>query len=113
MALSEHEQRLLDEMERNLSQDPQFASRVREVGSANQSSSKLIAGVLLFLAGIGLLIFAVVLQVAFFGVAAFLVMLIGLVLATQNFSLPKLPAPSPQDRASYFEDRWNQRFNNE
>jgi hypothetical protein len=113
MALSEHEQRLLEEMERNLRDDPKFASRVREVGTTNQSSGKLVAGVLLLLAGIAMLVLSVILKVAFFGVAAFLVMVIGLVVASQNFSLPKLPEMGGQARGNYYEDRWNQRFNNE
>ena len=112
MALSEREQKLLEEMERNLREDPQFASRVREVDSSNQSSGKLVGGVLLLLVGIGLLIVAVMLQVAFFGVAAFLVMLMGLVIASANFSLPKLPEVQRSQNSNYFEDRWNQRFNN-
>lgn len=114
MALSEHEQRLLEEMERNLRQDPQFASKVSSVDSANKSSGKLVGGVLLTLIGIGMLVFAVILQVAFFGVAAFAVMVIGLTIASANFTLPQLPEIKPQARGgNYFEDRWNQRFNGE
>ncbi len=52
MALSEREQRLLEEMERNLREDPQFASKVSAVDSANKSSGKLVGGVLLTLIGI-------------------------------------------------------------
>jgi predicted lipid-binding transport protein (Tim44 family) len=112
MALSEREQKLLEEMERNLREDSQFASRVSEVGSSNQSSGKLVGGVLLLLLGVGLLILAVILQVAFFGVAAFLVMLMGLVIASANFSLPKMPEIQKSQNPSRYEDRWNQRFNN-
>jgi hypothetical protein len=112
MALSEREQRLLEEMERNLREDSQFANRVREVDSSNQSSGKLVGGVLLLLVGIGFLILAVILQVAFFGVAAFLVMVMGLVIASANFALPKLPDMPKAQSGTYFEDRWNQRFNN-
>jgi len=114
MALSEHEQRLLEEMERNLREDPQFASKVSAVDSANKSSGKLVGGVLLTLLGIGMLIFAVILQVAFFGVAAFAVMVIGLAIASANFTLPQLPEIKAQGQGgNYFEDRWNQRFNGE
>ena len=112
MALSEREQRLLEEMERNLREDSQFAGRVKAVDSANQSAGKLVAGVLLLLFGVGLLITAVILQVAFFGVAAFLVMLMGLVIASTNFQAPKLPTPQKQS-GSFFEDRWDQRFRND
>ncbi len=112
MALSEHEQRLLEEMERNLRQDPQFASQVSSVDSSNKSSGKLVLGVLLTLAGIGLLIYAVMLQVAYFGVVAFVVMVIGLVIASSNFTLPQLPEIKVNNQGgNFFEDRWNQRFN--
>jgi hypothetical protein len=61
-----------------------------------------------------LLILAVSLQVAFFGVVAFMVMVIGLVVATSNFRIPGLgkSAKAPGG-SSFFEDRWNQRFNND
>jgi uncharacterized membrane protein len=114
MALSEREQKLLEEMERNLlSEDAQFAKSIRTASSSNQSAGKLVAGVLTLLAGIGLLITAVMLQVAFFGVVAFLVMLIGLVVASANFRLPALPEIDPKSKTSFFEDRWNQRFGGE
>ncbi len=115
MALSEREQKLLEEMERNLiEQDASFANRVREVGSTNKNARKLVLGVLTMLVGLGLLVVAVVLQVAFFGVVAFLVMVIGLVLATSNFQLPGVSkAPKSRSGQSFFEDRWNQRFDND
>lgn len=114
MGLSEREQKLLEELERNLlAEDKGFESRVRAVDSVNRSAGKLVAGVLITLVGLGLLVFAVMLQVAFFGVAAFLVMLIGLLIASANFRLPELKLPTPQtgqDRKSFFEDRWDKRF---
>lgn len=113
MGLSEQEKKLLEELERNLmAEDKGFESRVRAVDSTNRSAGKLVGGVLILLVGLGLLVFSVMLQVAFFGVAAFLVMLIGLVIASANFQLPeiKLDAPNSADRKSYFEDRWNRRF---
>lgn len=114
MALSEHEQKLLAEMERNLmAEDASFAKSVSAVGSTNRGAGKLVAGVLVMLMGIGLLVTAVMLQVAFFGVAAFIVMVIGLVMASSNFSAPKLPNAAKTPRPNFFEDRWNQRFNNE
>ncbi|MDA7760865.1 DUF3040 domain-containing protein [Aquiluna sp.] len=115
MALSEQEQKLLEEMERNLiEQDAGFANRVREVGSANKNARKLVVGVLTMIVGLGLLVFAVALQVAFFGVAAFLVMVIGLVIATSNFQLPGIAkSAKPKGGQTFFEDRWNQRFDND
>jgi len=115
MALSEREQKLLEEMERNLiEEDAGFANRVRDVGSSNKDGKKLVVGVITMLVGVVLLILAVSLQVAFFGVVAFMVMVIGLVVATSNFRIPGLgkSAKSPGG-SSFFEDRWDQRFNND
>jgi uncharacterized membrane protein YkgB len=102
-------------MERNLiEEDASFANRVREVGSSNKNGRKLVLGVVVTLIGLGLLVFAVILQVAFFGVAAFMVMVIGLVTASSNFRLPSAPRSAKEPGGpSYFEDRWNQRFNND
>jgi len=115
MALSERERKLLEEIERNLiEEDASFANRVREVGSSNKNGRKLVLGVVVTLIGLGLLVFAVILQVAFFGVAAFMVMVIGLVTASSNFQLPSAPRSTKEPGGpSYFEDRWNQRFNND
>lgn len=114
MGLSEREQKLLEELERNLlAEDKGFESRVRAVDSSNKSAGKLVAGVLITLFGLGLLIFAVVLQVAFFGAAAFVVMLIGLTVASANFRLPEIKLPTTengQPGRNFFEDRWDRRF---
>jgi hypothetical protein len=112
MGLSEREQRLLEEMERELiAGDAEFASRLRSTGST--SSSKLILGVVLLLAGVSLLVFAVMLQVPLFGVAAFAVMFIGLVIASSNLKVPELPnltANNPDSGGNFFESRWDKRF---
>jgi hypothetical protein len=112
MALSEREQRLLEEMERELLQgDAEFASKLRGAGAA--SSSKLILGVVLLLVGVSLLVFSVMLAVPFFGVAAFLVMFIGLVIASSNLKVPELPKLGEGDGGnggSFFESRWDRRF---
>jgi hypothetical protein len=52
-------------------------------------------------------------QFALFGVVAFVVMVMGLVIASANFQLPSLPQPTQRQSGSFFEDRWNQRFNGE
>ena len=115
MALSENEQRLLEEMERNLLQeDASLDQKLKRVGSVNRSAGKLVAGVLTMIAGIGLLIFALATQVTFMGVVAFIVMVIGLVVASSNFRLPELPKTNFQSGGgSFFEDRWKNRFNND
>lgn len=113
MGLSEREQRLLEELERDLyATDSDFANRVKKQDPARKSSSRLVLGVLAVLAGLGLLIFAVTLQVAFFGAAAFLVMFIGVILVSSNLQLPKLDMSTsnkPKGKG-FFEDRWDRRF---
>ena len=57
MALSEREQKLLEEMERNLlAQDADLAKALRGPGDSNRSAGRLVAGVLVFLVGLGFLI---------------------------------------------------------
>ena len=57
MPLSEHEQRLLEQMERALyAEDPKFASSLRSAGPRPGSRRKAAVGVLTALVGFGLLI---------------------------------------------------------
>lgn len=111
MGLSEHEQRMLEELEKDLYESDQgFANRVKKQDPERKSSSRLILGVLSLVAGLGMLIFAVALQVAFFGIAAFAVMFIGVVLISGNLKLPNLPGGESGSSGNFFEDRWNKRF---
>lgn len=117
MGLSEREQQLLDELERGLyASDSNLAHKLGKPGA--RSPRRIIAGGALAVIGLSLLVVAVMLQFALFGVAGFLVMLAGLVLATS--SNPSLANPSSQkpstnpaapksDRKSFFEDRWDRR----
>jgi hypothetical protein len=70
MSLSEREQRILDEIESSL-----IAEGIPNV--VDPRSRKFVAGVLITLAGVGLLLTAVVLSSTLLGVGAFLVMLGG------------------------------------
>ena len=109
MGLSEHEQRMLEELAKDLYEsDQDFANRVKKQDPERKSSSRLVLGVLALVAGLGLLLFAVALQVAPFGIAAFLVMFIGVVLISSNLKLPNIP--DGKASGSFFEDRWNKRF---
>ncbi|MFP5336240.1 MAG: DUF3040 domain-containing protein [Actinomycetes bacterium] len=84
MPLSEHEQRLLAQMEQQLlAEDPKFASAMN--GRRSVMRRRLAVGVLGVLAGLVLLVFAVAQQIILLGVLAFLVMLGGAVYA---FSAP-------------------------
>ncbi|MDQ3761744.1 MAG: DUF3040 domain-containing protein [Actinomycetota bacterium] len=88
MPLSEHEQRLLDQIERALyAEDPKFASNVRGARMRSLSHRRLIQGVALFVLGLLLLVAGVVLPIRPVGipvisVLGFLVMFAGAVIAT-------------------------------
>ena len=103
MALSEQEQRLLDEMERNLYQnDADFVSAVSGTrGRANYRG--IILGIVLVLVGIGVLIAGVSTSLLFVGVLGFVVMFAGVILALTPSRAPKSGAPraeAPSAQAS-------------
>lgn len=115
MGLSEREQQLLDELERGLyASDSSLAHKLGKPGA--RSPKRIIAGAALAVIGLSLLVVAVILQFALFGVAGFLVMLAGLILATSSnhtdtptgATKSKPQAEKPQ-RTGFFEDRWNKR----
>lgn len=113
MALSEREQRLLDELERGFYEsDPNLANKISSSGAMNPA--RLILGLIIGLVGVSLIVFAVAIQVAFFGVFAFIVMLTGLIVASSNLK-PQSPPKSRGGTAkretsrNLFEERWNRR----
>ncbi|MGH3813847.1 MAG: DUF3040 domain-containing protein [Pseudonocardiaceae bacterium] len=87
MPLSEHEQRLLDQIERALyAEDPKFASNVRGARMRNRYHRRRIQGIALFVLGLLLLVAGVMLPVRPVGipvisVLGFLVMFAGAVVA--------------------------------
>jgi predicted lipid-binding transport protein (Tim44 family) len=118
--LSEHEQRLLDQIERQLyAEDPKFASAVRShdvkshlMRRVKRFAALLVAGLLTLLAG-------VVVHNVFVGVAGFLVMLAaGLVIARSLQRLGRGDNPPPMPKAKTkkppkegsFRDRAEERF---
>lgn len=117
MGLSEQEQKLLDELERGFyATDANLASKLGE--GRVISPKRIIAGAAVAIIGLSLLIVAVMIQVAAFGVIGFLVMLGGLILASSNVSqsIANSKKPSAAKAAkrtgqakSYFEDRWDRR----
>jgi uncharacterized membrane protein len=86
MPLSEHEQRLLDQIERALyAEDPKFASTVRGARLRRPSRRRRLQGIALFVLGIALLVLGVVLPLKPGGVPVvsllgFLVMFFGALL---------------------------------
>ena len=80
MPLSEHEQRLLDQIERALyAEDPKFASTVRSTDLRAVMRRRIRYSVLLFLVGFGLMLFFV--KNPAFGIAGFAVMVAAFALA--------------------------------
>jgi hypothetical protein len=122
MGLSESEKKVLEELERGLyAEDAAFArkskARMEQIQAPGANSpSKVIAGSLIAVVGISVLVFGAITQVSLFGLAGFLVMLVGILIASatgdrarpigaekKSRSEPK-PGPS-----SKFEERWNKR----
>jgi hypothetical protein len=81
MPLSEHEQRLLDEMERSLYQND--ADFVAKVGGTRVRPSyrAVVLGILLAVVGIGVLLTGVLVQVIVVGILGFALMLVGVLVA--------------------------------
>jgi hypothetical protein len=72
--LSEHEQRLFEQIERSLAEDPKFASAVRASDPRFHARRRILAAAVLFLGGVALLIYGVMIKVPLLGVAGFVVM---------------------------------------
>lgn len=117
MPLSEQEQRLLDEMERNLYRnDADFVAAVSGRGRPNYRS--IVLGVLLALAGIGGLIAGVALQLLIVGIIGFAVMFAGVLLAITPSKRGAASAPAGQapraasarQSSAGFMDRLNERW---
>ncbi|SNS46655.1 Protein of unknown function [Geodermatophilus pulveris] len=86
MPLSEHEQRLLEQIERALvDDDPKFASSVRTGDRRSKARRKLQLGFLLFVVGMAALIGGAVIPSVPLGVLGFLVAFGGLALAVLNY----------------------------
>ncbi len=117
MPLSEHEQRLLEQMERALyAEDPKFASSLRSAGPRPGSRRKAAVGVLTALVGFGLLITGAATSLVVVGVLGFLAMLLGtfLVVTTMRARPEAETAAKPGKAAKTprtgFMDRVEERF---
>ena len=86
MPLSEHEQRLLEQIERALvDDDPKFASSVRTGDRRLKARRKLQLGALLVVVGLAVLVGGAVARSVPLGVLGFLVMFGGAVLGVLNY----------------------------
>ena len=104
MPLSEHEQKLLEQIERALvDDDPKFASTVRTGDRRIKARRKLQLGVLLVVVGLAALVGSVAIQSVVAGVLAFLVMLGGAVLVVLHYKAATGPVeagPAPSGPSS-------------
>ena len=121
MPLSEHEQRLLEQMERALyAEDPKFASSLRSAGPRQGSRRKAAVGVLTALVGFALLVTGAATSLIVVGVVGFLAMLLGTFLVVTTLrpqpetappagqqAKPGKPAKAPK---AGFMDRVEERF---
>ncbi|WP_197319281.1 DUF3040 domain-containing protein [Saccharomonospora sp. NB11] len=133
MPLSEHEQRLLDQIERELyAEDPKFASAVRGKKMRRPTRRRRLQGAVLFVVGIAMLVLGVAGQASFLRLAeipwlsvlGFLVMFGGVLMAVTTLGAsgevdeaPKQHGGSsrgaPSAKSSFtqrMEDRFRRRF---
>lgn len=90
MPLSDHEQRVLEQMEQALyADDPRFASNLKSTGQAKVARRRAAVGVVIALAGLGLVVLSVVLQQIWIGGLGFGAMVLG---GVWVFA----PAPAPK-----------------
>ncbi len=112
--LSEREQRILEEIEKNLyHEDPSFARDVRRRSPRMDELRRAKLGVLIFLCGFALLIGFFVSRSVLVGVAAFGAMVGGIVFvagAVKGMASGRLSAGIPKDRLSGVIESWQQRL---
>jgi Protein of unknown function (DUF3040) len=119
--LSEHEQRLFEQIERSLAEDPKFASAVRASDPRFHARRRLLVAAALVVAGLGLVVYGAVSKSALVGVAGFVVMLAAAGFALISFrrttgselrSVGGTARRSTRRRSSIIdrlEERWRQR----
>ena len=119
MALSEHEQRLLDEMERGFYRSEADVLQTASVHRVRTNYRSLVLGILVCIVGIGVLIGGVAAQQLWLGLIGFAAMVGGVLLmsvrgsedelASEDDALPK----KHEERESFsqrMERRWDERM---
>lgn len=82
MALSEHEEALLQQMEEALyAEDPRFASRIEKTKSRGLGRGRVVAGVVAGVAGLALVVFSAMSSSIWLGAVGFAIMVAGIVYA--------------------------------
>lgn len=121
MALSDHEQALLEQMERALaSEDPKFASALRVPMISRTAPKSIGIAVLGVVIGIGILIAAVTLAIPALGVLGFLSIVAGFYFAqlgTKAAAAGQVPTATtkPTTNGGFMhglEERWDRRQDN-
>ena len=115
MPLSEHEQRMLDEMERNLY--GKDADVVSARGDRLRPNYRFVTlGVLVAAVGVGIMIAGVMSQMILIGVGGFAVVFAGVIVASRPASHPAASSgpsrPQPARRAGFMqrmEQQWDDR----
>ena len=122
MPLSEHEQRLFEQIERSLAEDPKFASAVRANDPRFHARRRLLIAAFVIIVGLALVVYGTVSKTTALGVAGFVVMLGAAAFALQSHRRSQSPdlhvvggTTSRRTRArrvsliDRLEERWRQR----
>jgi hypothetical protein len=83
--LSEHEQRLFEQIERSLAEDPKFASAVRASDPRFHARRRILVAAVLLVGGMALLVYGVMGNQPLLGVGGFVVMLGSVVFGMQAY----------------------------
>lgn len=119
MPLSEHEQRILDEIERRLAdEDPKFARGVATATPRDKIVRRLKAAIGGFLAGFAIMLVGLFAELLLpFGIVAFVVMLpsaVVIVTCGKQIAEDRANAdPKGQRWLGRAEERWKKRFDND
>ena len=118
MPLSEHEQRILEEIERRLvADDPKFAREVASGGPQGAALKRVKRAVALFVVGFALLIAGLLVggnALIFLGIGAFAVMVASAALIASGIKQVSRERPAEAARRQGWfgrmEDRWRKRY---
>lgn len=118
MALSEHEQQVLEQMERALSsEDPKFVSSLTGASRRLSAPANLGASIIAFITGIAMLLGGVIINQPALGVLGFFLTIgaIAVVVHSMQNREAKRTSKTKESRASFMqglEDRWDRRQDN-
>jgi Flp pilus assembly protein TadB len=122
--LSEHEQQLLEQIERALyDEDPKFATKVQSTTPRTQAARKALRSLLIIVAGLALVVLGVSTKLIPLGIVGFAIMLAGgvlLVLGARTAPAGTEASPKPKKSkgtdagtgslGGKMEDRWRRRW---